>query len=124
VGLLAREIEAGGIATSSLALVREVAVDVRAPRMLYLHWPFGHAIGEPGRVEQHRTVIRDMFSMARRAPRPGLIVDLPYRWRRWQYPPIDDWTADSAAFAAALATAIEAPSAAAGPSELGKEAER
>lgn len=48
----------------------------------------------------------DMFSMARQARRPGLIVDLPYRLRREQDPPIDDGTADSAAFEAALAAAV------------------
>lgn len=109
MGLLAREIEAAGITTAALALVREVAVEVRAPRMLYLHWPFGHALGEPGGVEQQRTVLRDLFSMARRAPRPGLVVDLPYRWRRESYPPITDWTVDGAPFEAALTRALEAP---------------
>ncbi|MGZ6281928.1 MAG: hypothetical protein ACXWQ5_01420 [Ktedonobacterales bacterium] len=76
--------------------------------MLYLHWPYGHAMGEPGNVEQQRVVLRDLLSMARTAPRPGLLVDLPYRWRRETYPPIDDWAADSAAFTAALSAALEA----------------
>jgi D-proline reductase (dithiol) PrdB len=109
VGLLAREVEAAGVTTVGLALVREVAVAAHAPRLLFVHWPFGHALGEPGRVEQQRTVLRDMLSMARRAPRPGLVVDLPYRWRRESYSPITDWTSDGAAFAAALARALEAP---------------
>ncbi|HEY4025732.1 MAG TPA: hypothetical protein VGO86_04815, partial [Candidatus Dormibacteraeota bacterium] len=107
VGLLAREIEASGITTSALALVRGVAVEVRAPRMLYLHWPYGHAMGEPDNVGQQRAVLRDLLSMARAAPRAGLLVDLPYRWRRESYPPIDDWTVDSAAFTAALSAAME-----------------
>jgi hypothetical protein len=46
--------------------------------------------------------------MARAAPRPGLVVDLPYRWRRETYPPIVDWAADGSAFTAALAAAMEA----------------
>jgi D-proline reductase (dithiol) PrdB len=108
VGLLAREVEAAGVTTVGLALVREVAVAAHAPRLLFVHWPFGHALGEPGRAEQQRTVLRDMLSMARRAPRPGLVVDLPYRWRRESYPPITDWTSDGAAFEAALARALEA----------------
>ena len=108
MGLLAREVEAAGVTTVGLALVREVAVAAHAPRLLFVHWPFGHALGEPGRVEQQRTVLRDMLSMARRAPRPGLVVDLPYRWRRESYPPITDWTSDGAAFEAALARALEA----------------
>jgi D-proline reductase (dithiol) PrdB len=87
--------------------VREVAVEVRAPRLLYLHWPYGHAMGEPGKVEQQRVILRDLLSMARTAPRPGPVVDLPYRWRRETYPPIVDWAADGSAFTAALTAAME-----------------
>ena len=107
MGLLAREVEAAGVTTVGLALVREVAVAARAPRLLYVRWPFGHALGEPGQVEQQRTVLRDMLSLARRALRPGLVVELPYRWRRESYPPIADWSADGEAFEAALARALE-----------------
>ena len=64
MGLLAREIEAKGVTTVGLALVKEVAVAARAPRFLYLHWPFGHALGEPGNVPQQRRVLHDMLSMA------------------------------------------------------------
>jgi D-proline reductase (dithiol) PrdB len=107
VGLLAREVEAAGVTTVGLALVREVAVAARAPRLLFVRWPFGHALGEPNRPEQHRTVLRDMLSMARRASRPGLVVDLPYRWRRESYPPICDSMSESEAFEAALRRAQE-----------------
>ncbi len=105
MGLLAREIEAYGVTTVALALVRELAVLVKAPRMLYLHWPFGHALGEPNNPLQQRTILHDTFSMARLASRPGLIVDLPYQWRRHSYTPISDWTKESPAFSQALAQA-------------------
>jgi hypothetical protein len=99
VGLLAREIEAIGVTTVSLALVKGVAEAARAPRFLYLHWPFGHALGEPGNVAQQRTVLHDMLSMATSAPRPGLVVELPYRWRRETYAPVVDWNVPSEAIA-------------------------
>jgi hypothetical protein len=105
VGLLAREIEARGVTTVALALVRELAVAVKAPRMLNLHWPFGHAMGEPGNREQQRTILHDAFSLARLATRPGLIVDLPYQWRRQTYTEIADWEADSEAVITGLALA-------------------
>ena len=92
--------------TVALAQVRELATMVKAPRMLYLHWPFGHALGEPDNRNQQRTILHDVFSMARRAPRPGLIVDLPYQWRRQVYTPISDWTAESQAFTSALVQAL------------------
>jgi hypothetical protein len=108
VGLLAREIEACGVSTVALALVKELAVLVKAPRMLYLHWPFGHALGEPDNKEQQRTILHDAFSLARAAPTPGLIVELPYPWKREVYPPISVWTEDSQALGDALAHAIQA----------------
>jgi D-proline reductase (dithiol) PrdB len=107
VGLLAREIEVCGVTTVALALVHELAVAVKAPRMLFLHWPFGHALGSPGNHLQQLTILHDAFSMARTAPRPGLVVNLPYQWRRQQYTPIDDWTKESQAFALALALAMQ-----------------
>ena len=102
MGLLAREIEARGVTTVALGLVKEVAVAARAPRFLYLHWPFGHALGEPGNIVQQRTVLHDMLSMAVSAPCPGLVVDLPYRWRREKYEPVLDWKAPSEAVVSAL----------------------
>ena len=100
MGLLAREIEARGVTTVALGLVKEVAVAARAPRFLYLHWPFGHAL--PGNVVQQRTVLHDMLSMAVSAPRPGLVIDLPYRWRREKYLSVVDWEMPSQAVASAL----------------------
>jgi hypothetical protein len=106
VGLLAREIESCGVTTVALANVKELAALVKAPRMLYLHWPFGHVLGEPDNRDQQRTVLHDVFALARCAPKPGLIVELPYQWRRQVYAPVSDWTAESQAFAAALDQAL------------------
>jgi len=50
--------------------------------------------------------LHDMLSMARGAPRPGLVVDLPYRWRRETYAAITDWTVDSDEFMSALNGAL------------------
>ena len=88
----------------ALGLVKEVAEAARAPRFLYLHWPFGHALGEPGHVAQQRTVLHDMLTMATHAPRPGLVVELPYRWRRHAYTAVRDWKARSPAVSAALSS--------------------
>jgi len=92
------------VTTVALGLVKEVAEAARAPRFLYLHWPFGHALGEPGHVAQQRTVLHDMLTMATRAPRPGLVVELPYRWRRHAYTAVRDWKAPSPAVSAELSS--------------------
>ena len=74
--------------------------------MLFVHWPFGHALGEPGNVNQQYTILHDLFSMARSVPTPGLVLELPYRWKRENYLPISSWETDSEAFASALAKAV------------------
>lgn len=107
MGLLGREIEACGVTTVALTLVRELAAPVKAPRMLFLHWPFGHALGEPHNRAQQETILHDVFSMARLAPRAGLVVDLPYQWRRQVYEPVTDWTNPSQAFTEGLARALQ-----------------
>ena len=105
--------------TVALGLVEEVAVAARAPRFLYLHWPFGHALGEPGNVAQQRTVLRDMLSMAISAPRPGLVVELPYRWRRETYRPVSDWKTPGPAFDSALTGALDRQTAVMRPEKEG-----
>ena len=75
--------------------------------MLYLHWPFGHALGEPGSALQQRTILHDLLSLAQSAPFPGLVVDLPYRWKRQVYTPVSDWSTMSDACAKGLREAIE-----------------
>jgi len=92
------------VTTVALGLVKEVAEAARAPRFLYLHWPFGHALGEPGHVAQQRTVLHDMLTMATRAPRAGLVVELPYRWRRHAYTAVRDWKAPSSSVTAAFSS--------------------
>jgi hypothetical protein len=91
-----------GVTTAALALVKEVAAAAHAPRFLFLRWPFGHALGEPGNIAQQRTILYDMLSMAESAPHPGLVIDLPYRWRREVYPPVADWSVPSESVLAEL----------------------
>lgn len=93
--------------TVALSLVRELSAQVKAPRMLFLHWPFGHALGEPHNRAQQETVLHEAFSMARLAPRAGLVVELPYQWRRQVYGSITDWTSPSQAFTEGLAHALQ-----------------
>ena len=77
--------EAAGIATMSISLVRDITVEVRPPRALFLRWPFGHPLGEPFAVPQHLRILRDMLHHLERMQEPGTIVDLGYRWRREHY---------------------------------------
>lgn len=86
MGLIARVIESMGIPTVCLSLQRDITAQVKPPRALSLRWPMGHPMGEPGRMAQQRKVLEDALDLLLTATHPGVIVDLPYRWRRERYP--------------------------------------
>lgn len=81
MGLIQRAIEAAGIPTVSISILRSVTEKVRPPRAVFLRWPFGHPLGEPFHTAQQLTILRDAFQFLYDAS-PGEIRDLPYRWRR------------------------------------------
>lgn len=85
MGLIQREIEQAGIPTIAISIVREYSEKVRPPRTVYLRWPFGHPLGEPGNVQQQRAVLFEAFKALYAIDNPGEIIDLPFRWRREDY---------------------------------------
>jgi D-proline reductase (dithiol) PrdB len=54
----------------------------RPPRALFVRWPYGHPLGEPFNVAQQRWVLRDALKALEEIHTPGVIIDLPYLWRR------------------------------------------
>ncbi len=61
--MLSRIIEAAGIATVSLSLVREHTEKIKAPRALFVPFPFGLAVGHPNDVAQQRSVLDTAFAL-------------------------------------------------------------
>ena len=90
MGLIQRALEAAGIPTVSVSLLREVTEKLRVPRAVAVRWPFGHPLGEPFNRAQQLTVIRDALGALYTAA-PGTIVNLPYLWRRHEYAEPRDW---------------------------------
>ena len=56
--MLARALEAQGIATTSISMVREHTEKVKPPRALFVPFPFGHALGRPNDPELQHRVLR------------------------------------------------------------------
>ena len=94
MGLIQREIEKVGIATVGISIVREYTEKVKPPRTVFLHWPFGHPVGEPGNIRQQRAVVLEALRALYQIEQPGTIVDLPFRWRRETYDDYQSPTAD------------------------------
>ena len=90
MGLAARVIEAAGIPTISLSIVKEITEKTPPPRALYLRFPFGHALGERDHKEQHRTILYLAFRLLFEAENPGTIKEGGLRWKRETYS-LPDW---------------------------------
>jgi hypothetical protein len=66
--VLARALEAAGIATTSISMVREHTEKVKPPRALFVPFPFGHALGRANDSElQHRVLRAALALFAERA---------------------------------------------------------
>ena len=66
----------------AVSLSRELTEQTRPPRAVFLRWPYGHPLGRPDHVEEQHRVLADALRLLESATEPGVIVDLPYRWRR------------------------------------------
>lgn len=73
------------MATVGISIVRDYSEKVRPPRTVFVRWPFGHPLGEPGNVRQQRAVLCEVFKALYTIAEPGTIVDLPFAWRRFDY---------------------------------------
>ena len=73
------------MATVGISIVRKFTEEVRPPRSVFLKWPYGHPLGEPFNVKQQTAVIRKALSLIETAKEPGVIEDLPLRWRKETY---------------------------------------
>ena len=85
MGLVARAIEAVGIPTVSISIVREITEKTPPPRALFVRFPFGHALGEPGNRNQQFAILQQAFLLLFSAQQPGTIRDAGFLWRRTRY---------------------------------------
>ncbi len=91
MGLIQHAIEASGIATVSLSILRAATSKIRPPRAVSVRWRFGHPLGEPFNNAQQRTIIRQALA-ALCVATPGALVEMSYRWRRERYTESTDWS--------------------------------
>lgn len=85
MGLVARAIEAAGIPTVTLSVVRQATLAVPAPRNVLVRFRLGQVFGEPGHRSQQRTILRAALAALGSITQPGAVVELPYRWKRETY---------------------------------------
>ncbi len=78
--VLARWIEAAGIPTVVVTMMPAVAEERRAPRIVGVEFPFGHAFGMPGDQQMHRQVLTVALRVLAGASEFGTRVDVDIEW--------------------------------------------
>jgi hypothetical protein len=80
VGLIAREVEAAGIATLCMTSAYDITQAVNPPRAVFVDYPLGHQTGKPDDPDNQRAIVRDALAAFETIGKPGTIVELPYVW--------------------------------------------
>jgi hypothetical protein len=84
--LIQRAVETIGIPTVSITLVRSYTEKVKPPRAIFLAWPFGHPLGQPGNINQQAAVLGKAFETLCQVKEPGVIIDVNWPWGMESYP--------------------------------------
>lgn len=70
-----------GLPTVSLSLVKEMTLQAKPSKALFIEHPFGLTLGGIGEKETHVAVLQDCLRYAAETLPAGTIVDLPYHWQ-------------------------------------------
>ncbi len=80
VSLVARTLEANGIATVVMGCAKDIVEYVGVPRFLFSDFPLGNAAGRPNDPESQVYTLNLALSVLEAAPAPRTTVQSPLRW--------------------------------------------
>lgn len=80
MGLIARLLEAKGIATICMSSAYSITAAVNPPRAVFLDFPLGHTAGKADDLAGQRHILIDTLRALETINVPGTIVPLPYRF--------------------------------------------
>jgi len=80
VSLIARHLEANGIATVVMGCAKDIVEHCGAPRFLFSDFPLGNSAGRPHDPESQATALELALRLLESAPGPRTTVQSPLRW--------------------------------------------
>ena len=83
MGLIQNAIEGAGVSTISMTVQPHITATIGVPRAVSLRYPAGNQVGEAGKPQQQRAILTWALEAAMHMAAPGILVELPYRWRRF-----------------------------------------
>ncbi|MFT5393184.1 MAG: D-proline reductase (dithiol) PrdB [Gammaproteobacteria bacterium] len=80
MGLVARVVEQSGIPTITVSTARDLSLQVKPPRTVFINHPMGNSFGRSGDAQMQRQILTDALQMLVSCTRPGELIDLDYQW--------------------------------------------
>lgn len=80
MGLVARHLEANGIATVVLGCARDIVEHCGVPRFVFSDFPLGNPCGRPFDVAMQRSILGLALDLLAAAPAPRTTVQTPFIW--------------------------------------------
>jgi len=88
VSLVARHLEAAGIATVVIGSARDIVEQCGVPRFLFTDFPLGNPCGEPYNTAMQAAITAMALDLLETARFPRTTVQAPFAW------PSQDWRAN------------------------------
>ena len=80
MSLVARHLEANGIATVVLGSARDIVEECGVSRFLFTDFPLGNPCGKPWDAEMQRAIVGSALDMLEKAWVPRTTIQTPFRW--------------------------------------------
>jgi len=80
VGLVCRVVEEAGIATVCLSTGRDLTLQVKPPRSLFVNFPMGNNFGKPFDASMQTSILRRALAMIHEVEEGGALIDWPEQW--------------------------------------------
>lgn len=80
LSLVARHLEANGIATVVLGCAKDIVEHCGVPRLLFSDFPLGNGAGRPGDPQSQDYTLELALQLLERAPAPRTTVQSPLKW--------------------------------------------
>jgi len=80
VSLVARHLEANGIATAVMGCARDIVEECGVARFVFTDFPLGNPCGKPWDVSMQRSIVGSALTLVEQAWMPRTTIQTPFSW--------------------------------------------
>ena len=85
MSLVARHLEANGVATVVIGSARDIVEECGVARFVFTDFPLGNPCGKPWDVEMQRSIVGTALDLLKQAWMPRTTIQTPFSWENDQW---------------------------------------